>query len=107
VNVTGPAGTVLGVGLKKSFPTVIVVLEPPPPSEEVELLQPASATAKARTIWYVRHMTCFPCDDWWLVGAESHEAVHGFVAAGTIPPQPGRVSRSRRSVAVGANLRRL
>jgi OmpA-OmpF porin, OOP family len=31
VNVTAPAATVLGVGLKKSLPTVIVELEPPPP----------------------------------------------------------------------------
>jgi hypothetical protein len=29
--VTVPAGTVLGVGLKKSLPTVMVVLCPPPP----------------------------------------------------------------------------
>jgi hypothetical protein len=50
-NVTVPADTVLGVGLKKSLRTAIVVLLPPlPPLEPVESLQATSAKHAAATI---------------------------------------------------------
>jgi hypothetical protein len=50
-NVTVPADTVSGVGLKKSFRTAIVVLLPPlPPLEPVESLHATSATYAAATI---------------------------------------------------------
>jgi hypothetical protein len=60
-NVTDPAGTVTGVGLKKSLPIVMSVADPPPPPlplpppppppyGEVELSHPTSVRAAAVTI---------------------------------------------------------